>query len=211
MSKEKTPIYDENGELTDYGKSIGASPVPPNEMAKHFFSMLKGEKGDQGLSGKNGEDGKDGKNGEDGKDGENGLSGMPGENGSSDTPEEMRDKLESLVKGKKISIQAIENLADILEKFSKQNIKAGEEFRSSTSFSRSRDIVFIDDETPSGTVDGVNTIFNLAKAPIKNSLKVYRGGARQRITEDYTLSGNVITFLIAPQVGEILLVDYRQK
>lgn len=68
---------------------------------------------------------------------------------------------------------------------------------------------FMDDETPSGTINGVNQDFTLSKAPVGGSLKVYRGGARQRITEDYTISGKTITFTIPPVVGEVLLCDYR--
>ncbi len=69
----------------------------------------------------------------------------------------------------------------------------------------------MDDETPVGTVNGVNTIFTCRRLPHPGSLKVYRGGARQRVTEDYTISehGKKITFLTAPQVGEIILLDYR--
>jgi hypothetical protein len=69
---------------------------------------------------------------------------------------------------------------------------------------------FIDDETPTGTVNGVNTDFVLGHAPSPvGSLKVFKGGTRMRLTEDYTFSGQMITFLIAPVVGEIILCDYR--
>lgn len=68
---------------------------------------------------------------------------------------------------------------------------------------------FIDDETPSGTINSSNTTFTLAKAPIAGSLKLYLGGARQRVTEDFTLSNKTITFTIAPDTGSILLADYR--
>lgn len=68
----------------------------------------------------------------------------------------------------------------------------------------------IDDETPTGTINGTNKAFTLASTPNPTaSLKVYRGGARQRVTEDYTLSGDTITFTVAPVTGEILLCDYR--
>ena len=68
----------------------------------------------------------------------------------------------------------------------------------------------IDDETPTGTINGVNTIFTLANTPNPPaSVKVYVNGARMRITEDYTLSGRTITFLIAPPTGSIILNDYR--
>jgi seryl-tRNA synthetase len=68
----------------------------------------------------------------------------------------------------------------------------------------------IDDETPTGDVDGVNTEFTLANTPSPaTSLKVYLNGQRMRVTEDYTLSGKTLTFLSAPLTGSILLVDYR--
>jgi hypothetical protein len=68
---------------------------------------------------------------------------------------------------------------------------------------------FIFKETPSGTINGVNTDFvlNLTPSPT-DSLTVYRGGAVQTLTEDYTLSGKTITFLVAPVVGEIIRCDY---
>lgn len=68
---------------------------------------------------------------------------------------------------------------------------------------------FIDDETPSGTINSSNVTFYLAKTPINGSLKLYLGGARQRVTEDFTLSGKTITFTIAPDTGSVLLADYR--
>lgn len=68
----------------------------------------------------------------------------------------------------------------------------------------------IDDETPTGTVNGSNTDFTLANIPSPtSSLKVFVNGQRMRITEDYTFSGTTITFLIAPPTGSIILVDYR--
>lgn len=127
-----------------------------------------------------------------------------------DTPEEVRDKLESLIKGKKLSIQAIEGLAEILKDLSKKNVQSNEGYmKGSVHNAKSTQIKFIDDETPSGVINGINTIFTIKRVPAQGSLKLYRGGTRQRITEDYTLSGKTLTLLIAPQVGEILLVDYR--
>ena len=72
------------------------------------------------------------------------------------------------------------------------------------------DYRILDPYTPTGTINGSNTDFILAKAPNPaTSLKVYRGGALQSLTEDYTLSSKTITFLIAPVVGEILKVEHR--
>lgn len=69
----------------------------------------------------------------------------------------------------------------------------------------------IDDETPSGTINGTNKAFTIGFHPVpEGSLKVYLNGARQRVTEDYTFSGVTITFTVAPPTGSVLLVDYRK-
>ena len=68
---------------------------------------------------------------------------------------------------------------------------------------------YIDSETPTGTINGVNTSFTLANTPVDGSLKVYLNGARQKLTDDYTLSGKTINFITAPETGSNLLVDYR--
>ena len=146
------------------------------------------------------------------KDGEK---GDPGEDGSPDTPEEVRDKLEGLPKGKKLSIQAIDELPDAIEELYKMAEKALQEASQASSTpvrasgSAGRLVRFIDDETPTGTLDGANTDFTLSKTPLTGSLKVYRNGSRQRITEDYTLDYRTITFGVAPESDEIILVDYR--
>lgn len=64
-------------------------------------------------------------------------------------------------------------------------------------------------ETPTGTVDGVNAVFTTAHTPISGTLAVYVGGSRQKLTEDYTVTGSTITFNSAPMVGSILVVDYE--
>jgi hypothetical protein len=169
---------------------------------------IEGKQGEQGIPGNNGKDGKNGRNGNDGKDGKNGANGK---DGSPDTAEQVRDKLESLIKGKKLSIEAIEGLAKILEELSKNNkvVSGSKPVGSGISAKKSLQFLFIDDETPSGTINGVNTDFIIKRTPVLGSLKVYRGGARQRITEDYTLAHKTISFINAPQVGEIILCDYR--
>lgn len=68
---------------------------------------------------------------------------------------------------------------------------------------------FIDDDSLVGVKNDSNTTFTLSKAPVNGSLKLYRGGARQRPTEDYTLAGKTITFIIPPSANEILCADYR--
>jgi hypothetical protein len=124
-------------------------------------------------------------------------------------PKEIRDKLE-LLKGKERldikAIDGIEKLFEELEKLKKQKgIYMGGGFNYST-----LNMHLIDDETPTGTVNGVNTDFTIAHIPSPtSSLKVYVNGQRMRITTDYTFSGQIITFLTAPPTGSILLVDYR--
>lgn len=124
------------------------------------------------------------------------------------TPAQLRDKLESLKDGEKLSIQAIQDLSKILQDLEKKML-SGIEGVKGQKYGSIRTQYF-DDETPEGTKNGVNTDFTLKFVPAKNSLKIYRNGVRQRITEDYTLSSRTITFLIAPASAEIILVDYRR-
>lgn len=147
---------------------------------------------------------KDFTNGKDGINGIDGIDGKDGKDGSPDTPEQVRDKLESLADGEKLSIQSIQDLDKMLGEIRIKGIKGGGGF-SNIAMARH----FVDDETPAGTMNGVNKAFTVAKNPYTGSLKVYRNGARQRVTEDYTLSGRTITFIIAPEATEIILVDYR--
>ena len=119
---------------------------------------------------------------------------------------EIASALELLPKEEKLKIEAISGLKEILDELKKKPVSLG----GGGGFSYLAMLQHIvDDETPGGTINGVNTIFTLANTPNPPaSLKVYRGGARQRITEDYTLSGSTVTFTIAPVSGEILLADY---
>lgn len=133
------------------------------------------------------------------------------------TAEKTRDMLESLAIGEKLSIEAIEDLAKIIEDLYKKILDLTR-YGSSQNGDVKRSIYgglpkqfrFVDDETPSGTVNGSNTLFTLAHVPDDGTLKIYRGGSRQRIAEDYTLSGKEITFIIPPQAGDIILCDYRR-
>ena len=118
-----------------------------------------------------------------------------------ETPEKIRDKLETLKGDERLDKSAIKGLEELLSE-----MKFGSNAPQVFSGARTR---FIDDETPTGTIDGANTIFVISKSPVAGSVKVFRGGARQRITEDYTLSNRTITFTIAPVTGEIILADYR--
>jgi hypothetical protein len=65
-------------------------------------------------------------------------------------------------------------------------------------------------EVPSGTVNGVNTTFTLANTPTTDSQRIIVNGIdlTEGIGQDYTISGDTITFATAPETGDVLLVDY---
>jgi hypothetical protein len=70
--------------------------------------------------------------------------------------------------------------------------------------------VFVDAETPAGTINGTNAQFTLTQAPLPaSSLALYRNGLMMRQGGDYTLSGQTITFIGVPQPGDILVAYYR--
>ena len=71
---------------------------------------------------------------------------------------------------------------------------------------------FVDSETPSGAIDGVNTVFILSQEPNPaTSLLLWRNGVLQKQGVDYDLNASVVTFLngLAPQSGDILQASYR--
>ena len=70
--------------------------------------------------------------------------------------------------------------------------------------------VFVEGETPSGSVNDSNVTFTLANTPTVGSVKVYQNGIRLKVTTDYTISGATITFITAPTTGDIILCDYRR-
>ena len=69
----------------------------------------------------------------------------------------------------------------------------------------------VDSETPSGAANGVNATFTLANTPLVGTLRLYLNGIRQRVGvgNDYTLTGNAITYLTIPGSGETHVCDYR--
>ena len=71
---------------------------------------------------------------------------------------------------------------------------------------------FMDQETPAGSINGLNTLFTLAQTPNPSgSLAVFRNGVRLKSGVDYTTAGNSITFGsgTVPQTGDILQCSYR--
>jgi hypothetical protein len=67
-------------------------------------------------------------------------------------------------------------------------------------------------ESPTGTINGVNTGFTLAATPVTGTEQVYVNGILQNsgAGNDYTISGATITFLAGaiPQTGDVVRVTY---
>jgi hypothetical protein len=73
-------------------------------------------------------------------------------------------------------------------------------------------VSFVDQETPTGTVNGINAAFTLSQTPSPGaSLAVFRNGVRLTAGVDYTAAGTVVTFgsTLLPQTGDTLLCSYR--
>lgn len=160
---------------------------------------------------KNGKDGRDGKNGQDGKDADSKqiikevLKLIPKQ--IIETPEQERDKLESLEGNERLKISAIDELQEILDELKKR--PAGK-FGGGGFSKMAMDLHFVDDETPTGTVNGTNKDFVLAHAPNPTaSLKVFVNGQKMKLTDDYTLSGQTISFVTVPPTTSLILCDYR--
>ena len=69
---------------------------------------------------------------------------------------------------------------------------------------------FTDKAVPSGSVNGTNTRFTVSQTPTSGSEHVFRNGVLQKGGGvDYTLSGTTITFVTAPESGDLLLASYR--
>jgi hypothetical protein len=69
--------------------------------------------------------------------------------------------------------------------------------------------LFSFNELPSGTIDGVNSIYTVASAPINNSLELYWNGLYQLIPDDYVLTGTTITFVDPIASGSKLVANYE--
>ena len=141
--------------------------------------------------------------------GKDGLDGKDGKDAIIDEPkiiQAVMDKIK-IPELPELEVADIKGLKETLERLETQRRLGG-----GGGFSKiAMESKFIDDETPSGTVNGITTAFTITNAPNPSgSLKVYVNGMRIRITEDYTFSGKTITFLTAPPTGSILLVDYRK-
>jgi hypothetical protein len=68
----------------------------------------------------------------------------------------------------------------------------------------------VTEETPSGSVNGVNTTYTLANTPTTGTLRLHLNGLRLKsgAGNDYTISTNTITMTTAPVSGDVLIADY---
>jgi hypothetical protein len=76
----------------------------------------------------------------------------------------------------------------------------------------SSSVTFVDAESPSGTMDGVNAAFLLTQAPSPiASLALTRNGIQLSLNSDYTVSGKTITFLsgMLPRPADLVRCSYR--
>ena len=72
------------------------------------------------------------------------------------------------------------------------------------------DVYFVENEVPVGTINGANTVFTLAATPNPlTSLEVTMNGQEFKVTEDFTIVGDTLTYVTAPPTNSIHKVDYR--
>ena len=69
----------------------------------------------------------------------------------------------------------------------------------------------INNEVPTGAVNGSNAAFTLANVPQNGVVSLYLNGIKQQpgSGKDYTISAGVITFVTAPSTGDIPMADYQ--
>lgn len=72
-------------------------------------------------------------------------------------------------------------------------------------------VSYVDKETPTGIINGVNTVFELDFEPIPNSEHLYLNGLLQDsgIDGDYLIDGKTIMFFIPPSMGMKIKCSYR--
>lgn len=72
---------------------------------------------------------------------------------------------------------------------------------------------FFVDETPTGSVDGLNTDFTLANSPFDavDAVQVFVNGIKYDQGTDWTISGSTISFAVAPSLGQNIRVNYIMK
>jgi len=72
-------------------------------------------------------------------------------------------------------------------------------------------VIYVDKETPIGSIDGINDTFLLNRNPIPGSEHIYLNGLLQDEDEDYVINYNTITFIQAPSIGMKIRCSYRTQ
>jgi len=87
-----------------------------------------------------------------------------------------------------------QSLGQVSQSLSTQNIQI--EYLSSNSNALNPNKIFVNKEIPSGSIDGVNTVYFLENTPTIGSEHIYLNGLLidDKIFTDYSISGSVITF-----------------
>ena len=67
---------------------------------------------------------------------------------------------------------------------------------------------YITNETPTGTVNGINDTFITLNTPESGTVQVYENGLLQSLTDDYTIVSDTITFVNPPLTGAKIRVSY---
>jgi hypothetical protein len=70
---------------------------------------------------------------------------------------------------------------------------------------------FVDNESPSGAINGINKAFVLAFTPIAGSLHFVVDGAEIYSTGDYTLATKTVTTVGTIQTGSVVKATYRHN
>lgn len=63
-------------------------------------------------------------------------------------------------------------------------------------------------ETPTGSINDVNTDFILTYTPT-DEIQAYLNGLRLKKNEDFTITNNIITITSPPKIGDLIVVDYK--
>lgn len=215
--------YEEAEKREDEKKSIVMNKAEVFEGEKgEKGESIQGEKGGKGGKGEKGEKGQQGERGESiqGEKGEQGQQGIQGIKGEKGETAEFKGEIKQF---KEEMIEYVNKMA--VPRGSGSNTGKGSRFFNwgmpdkgsyGTAIPDDRyalkgeGATFVDDEVPAGTKDGSNLTFTLAYTPISGSLKLFLGGAKLEITNDYSVSGKTITMVFAPESGETLLADYRR-
>jgi len=70
---------------------------------------------------------------------------------------------------------------------------------------------FIQDEVPTGAVNGTNKTFTLAYNPNPDaSMEVFINGQKITLTDDYSLSTDTVTMDYAYPTGTIITINYHR-